>query len=288
MENNDPYEELEIYLKQINVSTTQLTACPSKTQQKAEEISFISISFSRAFSSPIDRLFCQSQKHIIMHKKTDFCYRMNSIPFMIDSANILYYGLSSFISYFNHDRLIALCFLWLVRLQAPHATQLCDSHRNEFVFCVDPAISRTWNWIEVYWLICTFNVFNCPLCLSGNARNETFFALSATNKHDQTAGEMKTLVAFCELLLWCCNVVNLVNNYHFQCFVLRSYIFTIINFSFTSLQKFSCGFTGGCYTKPPKKSWSVAVQSDLSEENQFPPFITTTSIWSSPKQISHS
>lgn len=111
-------------------------------KRNAEEISFISISFLRAFSSPIDRLFCQSQKHIIMHKKTDFCYRMNSIPFMIDSTNILYYGLSSLISYFNHDRLIALCFLWLVIRKPQHAPCVTLIQMN-FYF-VDPALNRTW------------------------------------------------------------------------------------------------------------------------------------------------
>lgn len=97
-----------------------------------------------------------AKTHNDAKKKTDFCYRMNSIPFMIDSANISFYGFSSFISYFNHDRLIAVVSF----LQLPHPPRskwICRS-------CNKQNMKRT------YWLICAFNVFNCPLCLSGNAR----------------------------------------------------------------------------------------------------------------------
>jgi hypothetical protein len=132
MENNDPYEELEIYLKQINVSTHTrlLLDCPSKEPSKkllrGERRNFSFFVFFLIAFMPIDRLFCpfrpKQNKHIMQARKKKRsprcrCYRMNSIPFMmrtsLASKAISFYIMAflSFLSYFNHDRLIAVCVL---------------------------------------------------------------------------------------------------------------------------------------------------------------------------------
>lgn len=69
MENNDPYEELEIYLKQINVSkqTIDLPLLHAHRQKK-----FLSLFHHRFFLLPIDRLFwsdCESKSQAAHNAK---------------------------------------------------------------------------------------------------------------------------------------------------------------------------------------------------------------------------
>lgn len=168
MENNDPYEELEIYLKQINVSIHTIVGIAFLLLPiKREEISFsffsfphfcVVVFFLHANWSPFLPI-AKTHNNAAVQKlisATEWI-QFHSWSKRDSKANILLWPFFFSFSYFNHDRLIEpVVLLSLLRAGAPteqHMKWICRS-------CNKQNMNSNW---EVYWLICTFNVFNCPL-----------------------------------------------------------------------------------------------------------------------------
>lgn len=105
------------------------------------------------------------------------------------------------IFYFNHDRLIAFLFdfffLHSLGYSCNKANYCCGRNTIDWVKTEENWICRfsqanknsTWNWIElkVYWLICSFNAFNCPLwyAQANRSRKMLYTDRSKANQLDE-------------------------------------------------------------------------------------------------------
>lgn len=145
--NNDPYEELEIYLKQINVSIHTIAEVffISLLPIKREEISFPSFLFL-TFVSLVCCVFyanwspflpiAKTHNNASSGAKSDFCYwiQFHSWSKRDSKANILLWPFFFSFSYFNHDRLIAVVLLsFTERKAAPslHMKWICRSWNKQ-------------------------------------------------------------------------------------------------------------------------------------------------------------
>lgn len=163
------------------------------------------LSLSPLFSCQLIAFFARCAKHIIiMQAKQKQISATEWIQFHSWSTLkpiFLCYGLSSFVSYFNHDRLIAVVSIF-PRPPLPWSW-------NEFV---DPAINRTWIELRcIDWYVhLMYLIVHCYWAVTHeSSRAERLSLFCAINRHDQNFKGIET--AGC-VWLRRGDVINLVNN----------------------------------------------------------------------------